>query len=229
MSRESFLKRVREAAAAGRRHRSEVWHDLPLRAGYVGAGEDPLARLAAEVNAVGSTAHLAADLTEARGKLEELLDTYSPQQALCWQHELLDQLDLAGMLRSRGIETLDYARLQELSDQEKQERLLAAEIGISSVTYAVAETGTLAVAARPGQERLASLLPPVHLAVVQSSQVLPDLFDLFEELQQRGLENLPGNLSLITGPSKTGDIELQLTTGVHGPGTCHVLILRSVD
>ena len=102
--------------------------------------------------------------------------------------------------------------------------MLAAGIGISSVDYAIAETGTLAVCAKPGQERVASLLPPVHAAIVAEEQIVADLFDVFAQLDPA---DMPSNLALITGPSKTGDIELQLTTGVHGPGEWHVIVVRT--
>ena len=104
----------------------------------------------------------------------------------------------------------------------------AADVGISGVDYLVAETGTVAVLAKPDDPRSLSLLPPVHVAVADRSQILPDLFDLFEAL---GLDptadgpRLPSCVALITGPSKTGDIELRLVTGVHGPGEVHVVLL----
>jgi len=90
---------------------------------------------------------------------------------------------------------------------------------------AIAETGTLLMCARPGQERVASLTPPMHIAIVERRQIVPDLIDAFDWLAGRGLENLPSNVTLITGPSKTGDIELQLTTGVHGPGKWRVVVV----
>ena len=74
----------------------------------------------------------------------------------------------------------------------------------------------------PDQPRSISLLPPVHIALAERRQLVPDLFDLFPQLG-----TLPSCLTLITGPSKTGDIELRLVTGVHGPGTVHVLMLDS--
>ena len=66
-----------------------------------------------------------------------------------------------------------------------------------------------------------SLLPPIHVAVADRSQLLSDLFDLFEVPSAEP----PSCLSLITGPSKTGDIELRLVTGVHGPGEIHVVLI----
>ncbi len=103
--------------------------------------------------------------------------------------------------------------------------MLACDIGISSADCAIAETGTLMVCSRPGQERLASLLPLMHVAIVERQQIVPDLIDAFGLLHERGLENLPSNTTFITGPSKTGDIELQLTTGVHGPKHWRVILV----
>jgi L-lactate dehydrogenase complex protein LldG len=103
--------------------------------------------------------------------------------------------------------------------------MLAADICISSVDCAIAETGTLLVCSHPGQERVASLLPPMHVAIIERMQIVPDLLDAFAVLHQKGLKNLPSNITLITGPSKTGDIELQLTTGVHGPKHWRVILV----
>lgn len=225
MSRETFLARVRNAARAGRAYRVHL-RETPPGAGYVGGGDDLCARMAREVNEVGGTAHLVHSLSEAAGVLLGLLDAHQVRSAVCWRHELLDRLGLAELLQSRKIVPLTHEALAPLDPAERRQRLLAAEIGITSVDCAVAETGTLLVGARPGQERLASLLPPVHVALVEETQILPDLFDAFEDLQAKLPDGLPSNISLITGPSKTGDIELQLTTGVHGPGQWHVIVIR---
>ena len=69
--------------------------------------------------------------------------------------------------------------------------------------------------------RGASLIPPVHIAVVAQAQIVPDLCDYFGGL---GL-SLPANINVITGPSKTADIEGILITGVHGPGDVHVALV----
>ena len=88
-------------------------------------------------------------------------------------------------------------------------------------------TGSVALRTRPHQPRSLSLLPPVHIAVAHRKQLLPDLFDLFEKHLGEDQDGLPACLSLITGPSKTGDIELRLVTGVHGPGEIHVIVVSS--
>ena len=225
MSRETFLKRVREAAAAGRAHRVQVG-ELPDDVGYIGGGDDLCARMASEVEEVGGTAHLVDDLAGAQQALRSIIKQCGASRALCWQHPLLDKLGLDELLTSEHVEQISHATLAALDEGAQRTEMLSADLGISSVTHAIAETGTLAVASQPGQERLASLLPPVHVAVVSSDQILPDLLDLFARLEESGPASLPSNLTLITGPSKTGDIELQLTTGVHGPGKWHVVVVR---
>jgi L-lactate dehydrogenase complex protein LldG len=95
----------------------------------------------------------------------------------------------------------------------------AADAGVSGADYVVAETGTVALNTRPDQPRSLSLLPPIHIAIAGRAQLVADLFDLFQS------GNPPACLSLITGPSKTGDIELKLVTGVHGPGELHFILL----
>lgn len=224
MSRETFLARVRAAAASGRAYRVHP-KVVPEGAGYIGGGDDLVARFAEEVAAVGGIPHVAADAAAMRACLGGLLDDLSPRSALCWDHPTLTRIGLDELLSARGIERLSYAQLATLDEAERRTRMLAAGVGITGVAWAVAETGTIALASGPGTERLASLLPPVAIAVVEREQLLPDLFDLFARYDAANGGQLPSNLALVTGPSKTGDIELRLTTGVHGPGVWHVVVV----
>ena len=89
----------------------------------------------------------------------------------------------------------------------------AADLGLSGVDGALAETGTVIVASGPGKSRLATLLPPVHLALVPVSSLYTDLFAWTAARDG----DLPANLTLVSGPSKTADIEQTLAVGVHGP------------
>jgi L-lactate dehydrogenase complex protein LldG len=99
-----------------------------------------------------------------------------------------------------------------------------ADLGITGALLGVASTGSILVAAAPGAPRVASLLPPVHLAVLPEKHILPGFEELFDVL--------PGHLAsssqalLITGPSRTADIELSLVRGVHGPGRTTILVIE---
>ena len=105
----------------------------------------------------------------------------------------------------------------------------AADVGISNVAHLVAETGSVVMATVPSDPRSLSLLPPVHIAVAEPEPTSCPIFSTclicFRRLLLR--ENCrPSCLTLITGPSKTGDIELRLVTGVHGPGEIHVVFCK---
>jgi L-lactate dehydrogenase complex protein LldG len=103
--------------------------------------------------------------------------------------------------------------------------LFSVDASITGVSAAIAETGTIVCPSGPGLARGASLIPPVHIAVVSVEQLLPDLYDYLAAFND--VAALPTNANLITGPSKTADIEGILITGVHGPGDVHVVLLGS--
>lgn len=96
------------------------------------------------------------------------------------------------------------------------------DASITPVEFAIAETGSLVIRGSAAHPRTLSLVPPVHIAIMEPAQIIPDLVDLFERLAHHA----PDNCVIITGPSKTADIEGQLVTGVHGPGAVHVFIVR---
>jgi L-lactate dehydrogenase complex protein LldG len=94
-----------------------------------------------------------------------------------------------------------------------RDQCATADVGLSGAVAALAETGTLIVQSGPGQSRLATLLPPVHIALLSAEHLLPDLFAWTQARQSAP----PANVTLISGPSKTADIEQTLSIGVHGP------------
>jgi L-lactate utilization protein LutC len=100
------------------------------------------------------------------------------------------------------------------------------EVGITSADYALADTGSLVMFTESNESRLLSLLPPCHIAVIERSKIVACLDDVFR------LRPLPGARSsamvVITGPSRTADIEMRLVRGVHGPGEIHVIIIDDV-
>jgi L-lactate utilization protein LutC len=251
MSREAFLSRVRQAATAGRSYRVHVG-EIPPGTGYVGArSADLCAAMADEVNEVGGIAHLVDNLELARSTVHELLGRYRARRVLAWEHDVLTRMRLGALLAEMSVEHFDHGSLAKVDRQSQRAAMLSADVGITSCDLAIAETGSLIVCSRPGQERAASLVTPVHIAVVERAQIVPDLFDAFERLWSRStdlpevaavdpragqsqgpdrsgdLTHVPSNAVIITGPSKTGDIELTLTTGVHGPGKWHVVIVTS--
>ena len=188
--------------------------------GYQGAGIDLLSRFRDECLAAGSQVYVVADRAAAVAKVVELVRISGARRMLLARNELLSALPLAKALREVGVETAGA----EAALAAPRATFFAADVGVTGVDYLIAETGSIALFARPDQPRSVSLLPPIYIAVAERQQLLPDLFDLFTLHQAAGTGS-PACVSLITGPSKTGDIELKLVTGVHGPGQVHVVVI----
>jgi L-lactate dehydrogenase complex protein LldG len=97
------------------------------------------------------------------------------------------------------------------------------DIGITSADYVLADTGTLVMIASPHEARMVSLLPPAHIAVVPTGRILTGLDELFTVLPRPAEQS--SSMVLITGPSRTADIEQILVRGVHGPGQITVVLV----
>jgi L-lactate dehydrogenase complex protein LldG len=128
---------------------------------------------------------------------------------------LLDNLKIEPAIRAANL-TLnrwDETTLDSTYDQD---------CGITDVYAAVAETGSIVIRPNKNQGRALSLIPPIHIAIVEATNILPDLTDLMQKLTT---DLRTPNITLITGPSKTADIEGALVTGVHGPGLVQIFLL----
>ena len=222
------MSRVRQATAAGRAYQVALNPLATADQSYVGGGVDSSETFLNEWRLVGGFGKRVPSADAVFEYLSQVLSQHTVRTTLMWHHPLLEALGVGRWLQDRGIEVLRWDELEQMTAAECRKRAFAADFGITGVDWAVAETGSLVVCARPGgRGRSVSLLPPLHAAILTPAQILPDLFDLFREI---GIENqeqgLPSNMTLITGPSKTGDIQLKLTTGVHGPGEVHAIVVE---
>jgi L-lactate dehydrogenase complex protein LldG len=222
-ARQEMLQRIRKAVIEGNRAGGSS-PTIPERGavGYQGAGVDPVARFREELIAAGGRLHVVADRAAAVQVVVDLVRARAIRRVFLGRGDVLEALALAGPLRALGAEVVEAGT----AAAEEREILFQAELGLSGVDYLIAETGSVVLTSRPEQPRSLSLLPPLHIAVAERRQILPDLFDLFAACGASG-GDLPACVSIITGPSKTGDIELRLVTGVHGPGELHVVLISS--
>jgi L-lactate utilization protein LutC len=129
----------------------------------------------------------------------------------------------AAFLRECGITALEGVRSGVTAERELRELCARVDVGITSAEYALADTGTLVMFSSQEEARMISLLPPLHLAIIRMDRILTGLDELFT------LMPLPAERSssmvLITGTSRTADIEQILIRGVHGPGELHVVAI----
>ena len=109
-----------------------------------------------------------------------------------------------------------------------REKYFTADVGISGANAVAAETGQIAIIENEGNVRLCTGVPPVHIAVVGIEKLVPTFMDAMKvcEVNWRyGQYGAPGYLNVISGPSKTGDIEKVTTYGAHGPREFHVIFV----
>lgn len=130
---------------------------------------------------------------------------------LGWDFDLIPLAGLAAHLAAQGI----------LQQAERDESV---RVGITGVEAGLASTGSLVITSGAGKPRFASLLPPIHIAVVRTEQILPHFEAWIALKRASGDFREVANTVLISGPSRTADIAMQLTLGMHGPEELHIVL-----
>ena len=210
MSRDHVFHKVRTAIGRSAGDDPSAPPAVLLRVPEIGL-PDRIGLFRDALEKLGGSVHEAASPEEARAYVGRLVDgrsavaSESPVLARCGIREL------------PGVSTgyTDARRLKEAC--------AAADVGITGADYALADTGTLVMLSSPEEARLVSLLPPIHLAVVPRERLLTGLDELFTLLPDPA--SVTSSMVLITGPSRTADIEQILVRGVHGPGETHVVLI----
>ena len=150
-----------------------------------------------------------------------------PEDARAFLAEAIEQKTAvasnAPFLVACGITSLPGVRSGIVDRDELRNRCAAADIGITSADYALADSGTLVMMASPSEARIISLLPPEHIAIVPRERILTGLDELFTLAPYPAGQT--SSMVLITGPSRTADIEQILVRGVHGPGRLTVVVV----
>jgi len=127
-----------------------------------------------------------------------------------------------------ALERADFriVRTVPVADTERaamHARVADAGLGIAEADFAIASTGTLAVVSSAQRPSSLTLLPPASLVIVQIDRVMANLAAVLAELGPGGVA--ANRLTLITGPSRTADIEKRIVLGVHGPKSLHVIVV----
>jgi L-lactate dehydrogenase complex protein LldG len=181
---------------------------LPART--AGPVESEVDRLLEEVRALaGVAARVPPDDVES--SLDALLEAEAIERATLWPTPGLGELRLAERLAARGVDVVPATAARD--------DLARCDLGVTEVDFALPETGTIGLLSSPEKPREVSLLPRVHLAVMGPEALRPDLHQVFTEAREHHY------LILVSGPSRTADIELTVTLGVHGPRALHLWVV----
>ena len=209
-SRENILHRVR--TALGRSAGQPPLDPPPVRLRIPEVDlETRIATMRMRIEALAGTTHRVATQEEARALVAGIVEG-RPAVA-----------SNAPYLAECGILALPGVRTGIRQVEEMLTIAAASEVGVTSADYALADTGTLVLLSSPAEARLVSLLPILHVAVVPAARILTGLDELFTILPHPADQT--SSMVMITGPSRTADIEQILVRGVHGPGQLTVIIV----
>lgn len=117
---------------------------------------------------------------------------------------------------------LDKTAIEYSSDQKV---FFDQEVGITSCEVLIARTGSIMVSSRQAGGRRSFVYPPVHIVVAYSNQLVPDIKDALKGIQKKYTPKMPSLITVITGPSRTSDIEKTLVMGAHGPKELYVFLI----
>jgi L-lactate dehydrogenase complex protein LldG len=220
--RAEFLESIRHRTQAGRYKptnapdvawtRRESGEDRPI--------EDPPARFIEELEALGGHGKRVENLEEAREYVLDLAREREAKLLLRWDVDDLEDLGVDAPLGETGVEVAvwrDLADFREIAGK--------ADIGLSTAEWAIAETGTLVLEGGPGKGRTVTLLPPTYVALMPVERILRTVPEAIEKYAGGEAGGLPANVCFHTGPSRSGDIEMSLFVGMHGPGDVHVVLV----
>ena len=180
--------------------------------------EDPPARFIEELEALGGHGRRVENLEGAREYVLSLARERGAERLIRWDVEELEALGVDRPLAEAGMEVALWRDLEDF-----REVAARADIGLSTAEWAIADTGSLVLTSGPGKGRTVTLLPPTYVAVVPAEKVLRTVPEAIEKYAGDG--GLPANVVFHTGPSRSGDIEMEIFVGMHGPGDVHVILV----
>jgi L-lactate dehydrogenase complex protein LldG len=188
-------------------------------------------RFEAELKSLGCSAHRASSMSGLKNLLCSILGQVQANSVVISRNPILSQLQIGTMLEGQGIKVSawpaggpEQPEISSFSDE-----CFAVGAGITGVDFVLAETGSLVLTSLTEGSQLASLAPPVHIALYRRSQIRASLDEILQELpisRDPGIPSPTRSLVFVTGASKTADIEQILIRGVHGPGMVHAILVE---
>lgn len=180
-----------------------------------------------EAEVANAIAELVADTTPEWGGKKSVVQ---------WEHPMIKALDLESTLKDQDVPVHTAAfdgneaddNQKALKREQIRDQVNASYIGVTSADFCLADTATLVMRSRPTEARSVSLVPSIHVAVIRKEQILYDMKELYALLKYdpdtRG-KGLAHHMVMISGPSKTADIELIMVHGAHGPRALYLYVI----
>jgi L-lactate dehydrogenase complex protein LldG len=181
------------------------------------------AQFGGELEAVGGHFFGLVSPAEARDRLAALVGDAGIRSVALGASVACDGEMLVQLLTRQHLELIRPARVKDEARAALRERIANCDLGVIEADYAIAATGTFCVIATPERPSSLTILPPINFIVVAADRVLPTLAEVIEAV---GAHNFAAHrVALITGPSRTADIEKMIVIGVHGPKQLYAAVL----
>ena len=148
---------------------------------------------------------------ELTGAMEIVLNSLNKKYVYCFDEEIRD------LLNGRELEIRDF-------DEEFEK----AEVGITTCEFLIARTGSIMISSKQTGGRRLNVFPEDHIVIAGTDQLVADISDALKKIKKRYEKGLPSMISMITGPSRTADIEKTMVMGAHGPKNLYVFLVEDL-
>jgi len=203
--KERLLKKIRKALLEKRDNPYPNLEEMPI---YPAAEDIPEVMFAEQFTAAAGQFVFCEDEIQFIDNLLTLAEERNWHKIYCWEPALQAML-----------ERYEYPYYETDKDFEQ------AEVGFTMCEALIARNGSILISNGDMAGRRLSIYPPIHIVLAYTSQLVVDLKDGFNIIKQKYGVQLPSMLSVITGPSRTADIEKTLVLGAHGPKELFVFLL----
>lgn len=214
-ARESILASIRENLAASRpfdhvhaEHHSTVEGLRPQPISSIST-QELVNNFTRSLESLGGHCQVAADTGEAASVLRNTIESLGARKIAISDSTLVTSV----------ADTISEIEFVQNADTQF---LFGCDVGITSAQWAIAETGTLVLESAAESHRLTSLVPPIHVCILETSKIRQTLGEILESIDIGRNKTV----TFITGASRTSDIELTLAIGVHGPRELHVILVE---
>ena len=223
---QSIVARVKSALAAGATSPSHADPDGAVHASEANGHQlEMVSQFAKELEAVGGRTLGPIAPEELANSLIALAREREIKSIAIGEGVLLDFSGIARVLEDAGLCVVRTGRVDSATRATLRDRLAHVDGGLAEADYGIASTGTLAVLSEESRPSALTLLPPASIVVLRLDRMKPDLASALAAIGPAAMEK--HRLTLITGPSRTADIEKRIVMGVHGPKSLDVIVVRA--
>jgi L-lactate dehydrogenase complex protein LldG len=213
-----ILDRLRQVTTLNREMTLSPWQDKDLFNHLEGNSDDLTTIFKHQFEKLSGEIYIVKSEEEAAKKLHDLLENIEPQQ--CRTHNF----PLISALKKINPEIADYLAFADEQDISSEE-FANFEVGVSGADCLIARTGSILLRAISAGGRRLSVLPPVHIVISLEKQIVASLDEAIAFLDT--VPDTWGYATIISGPSRTSDIEKQLVLGAHGPKKLIVILIKN--